>query len=68
MYETFLAGNSLIRYNQRPKADWMIAARLVLGEESPGFKGQGCQITSGGGDSRESATENNRRRELVSFR
>jgi len=37
---TFLAGNSLIRYNQKPKADRMIAARLVLGEESPGFKGQ----------------------------
>ena len=30
-------------------------------EESPGSAGQGCRITSGGGDPRESATENNRR-------
>ena len=37
----------------------MIAAAYA-GEESPGFIGQGCRITSGGGDSKESATENNR--------
>ena len=30
-------------------------------EESPGTAGQGCRLTAGGGDSRESATEINRR-------
>ena len=30
-------------------------------EESPGTAGQGCRLTAGGGDSRESATERNRR-------
>lgn len=33
-------------------------------EESPGSIGQGCQITSGEGDFRESATETYRRRVL----
>ena len=27
-------------------------------EESPGSTGQGCQLTAGGGNSKESATEN----------
>ena len=26
-------------------------------EESPGFTGQGCRVTPGGGDSKDSATE-----------
>ena len=26
-------------------------------EESPGFTGQGCRLTTGGGDSKDSATE-----------
>ena len=30
-------------------------------EESPGTAGQGCRLTAGGGDSKESATEINRR-------
>ena len=30
-------------------------------EESPGTAGQGCRLTAGGGDSRDSATERNRR-------
>ena len=29
-------------------------------EESPGSTGQGCQLTAGGGNSKESATENYR--------
>ena len=36
----------------------MAAVGLVLTEESPGFTGSGCWITSSGGDPRESATEN----------
>ena len=34
-------------------------------EESPGTTGQGCRLTAGGGDSRESATERNRRLRAV---
>ena len=29
----------------------------MTGEESPGFTGQECQLTAGGGNSRDSATE-----------
>jgi len=36
---------------------WMAAAGMPV-EESPGFTGSGCWITSSGGDPRESATEN----------
>lgn len=35
-------------------------AEAVASEESPSSIGQGCRITSGEGDFRESATENNR--------
>ncbi len=42
--------------DKRPLPD----RRKGPGEESPGFTGQGCRITSGGGDSRDSATEMNR--------
>ena len=34
-------------------------------EESPGSTGQGCQLTAGGGNSKESATEINRQFKLV---
>ena len=33
---------------------------LLLREESPGSIGQGCRLTAGRGDPKESATENNR--------
>ena len=33
----------------------------VFREESPGFTEQGCRLTTGGGNSKESATENYRR-------
>ena len=36
-------------------------SRAERHEESPGTTGQGCRLTAGGGDSRESATERNRR-------
>ena len=45
----------------RPLSDgWTAAARAlaVRGEESPGSTGSGCRVTPGGGDPRESATEN----------
>lgn len=32
-------------------------AAAFAGEESPSSIGQGCQVTPGGGDSKESATE-----------
>jgi hypothetical protein len=32
----------------------------LYGEESPSSTGQGCRVTPGGGDSKESATEKNR--------
>jgi len=35
--------------------------RKVVSEESPGSVGQGCRVTPGGGNSKESATENYRR-------
>jgi len=35
-------------------------------EESPGSTEQGCRLTAGGGDSKDSATENKRRSNLVS--
>lgn len=38
--------------------------RVHKHEESPGSKGRGCQITSGVGNYRESATETFRRNEL----
>ena len=49
------AGIKMIRceVNRRPQA--------FGHEESPGTAGQGCRLTAGGGDSRESATEINRR-------
>ena len=31
--------------------------RKTAGEESPGFIGQGCRLTAGGGNSKDSATE-----------
>ncbi len=34
-------------------------------EESPGFIGQGCRVTPGGGDSKDSATEIDFLRPLV---
>ena len=34
--------------------------RKVLSEESPGSVGQGCRLTAGGGDFKDSATEINR--------
>ena len=40
---------------QRQSAGWPLPARA---EESPGSMDQRCRITSGGGDPRESATEN----------
>ena len=38
--------------------------RVFIHEESPGSIGRGCQITSGVGNYRESATETFRRNEL----
>ena len=32
-------------------------AGILIHEESPGFIGQGCRVTPGGGDSKDSATE-----------
>ena len=32
-------------------------AGIFIHEESPGFTGQGCRVTPGGGDSKDSATE-----------
>ena len=32
-------------------------AGIYIHEESPGFIGQGCRATPGGGDSKDSATE-----------
>ncbi len=37
-----------------------------LREESPGSKEHGCRLTAGGGDSKDSATENKRRSDSVS--
>ena len=45
----------------RPLSDGRTAAARALavrGEESPGSTGSGCRVTPGGGDPRESATEN----------
>ncbi len=33
---------------------------MLFREESPGFTEQGCRLTAGGGNSKESATEKNR--------
>ena len=38
----------------------MVALVYGAGEESPGFIGQGCWLTTSGGDSKDSATEINR--------
>ena len=37
----------------------MVAGEFYSHEESPGFTGQGCRVTPGGGDSKDSATETN---------
>jgi len=45
----------------RPLSDGRMAAAHALagrGEESPGSTGSGCRVTPGGGNPRESATEN----------
>ena len=34
---------------------------ILVREESPGSIEQGCRLTTGGGDSKDSATENKRR-------
>ena len=62
---SFLAGDQ-IQKNQINIAGYMsnpgsrVCERDFVPEESPGSTGQGCRITSGGGDPKDSATENNR--------
>ena len=46
-------------YNAIMSDDRMAAAFVsAKGEESPGSTGSGCRVTPGGGNPRESATEN----------
>ena len=52
---------SCVLHSEGKQDKWSRRTRFVSDEESPGFTGQGCRITSGGGDSKESATEMNRR-------
>ena len=42
------------------KRDGLRANEIFLREESPGSIEQGCRLTAGGGDSKDSATENKR--------
>ena len=47
-------------YNNKRVRQTVAGYRKGKREESPGFIEQGCRLTAGGGDSKDSATENKR--------
>ena len=58
---TILLTNTIQKVTIPPGCEVNRRSRAERYEESPGTAGQGCRLTAGGGDSRESATEINRR-------